>query len=579
MKAKKMLTILALALGLMVWQVEVSEAEPMGTAWTYQGRLIDANEAAEGLYDFQFKLFNDPCTGAQQGSTVDVNDLDVIDGYFTLELDFGSDVFDGDARWLETTVAHADGSDPCTLKPRQEITPTPYALQTRGIFVDNAGNVGIGTPNPSTKFHLDGQSLWLTGGNGGGFPYSAGAGLRLYHDGSAARIWAYDYQAQEFTDMIFQEQGGNVGIGTMSPTAKLDVAGTVKANAFIGDGSGLTGIISSSIWTASGSDIYYDSGNVGIGTTSPTSLLDVFGGEIRARRDSVQYIKIRDVDPNGGFITGHSSENNKKPLYIQNLHDGSGSPRGETFISFMVGNELSPTRAMIMKESGNVGIGTMSPSHLLDVDGSLRLRQSGGGNPTASLIELGNRAGGRTYGINFNAYYDGIWKYRSSDEAASIGFEADGDLAFSTMADGAADSALTFSPRITIKNNGDVGIGTTSPSEKLDVEGNIDVSNYRVKNYRGFPRPDYDSGWQFNSTGDPLILTHSLGGNVDNYVVDLQFKGSVLGIHNRGYGLDYHGVSSMGACWSNLTAESINVQIGSFALEVRYIRIRIWVYD
>ncbi len=127
MKSIKMLTFLVLALGLMAWQVEVSEAVPMGTAFTYQGRLLDANDTAEGEYDFQFKLFDAPNGGVQQGSTIDINNVDVIDGYFTVELDFGASVFDGNDRWLQIGVRQV--ANPFTiLSPRQEVTPTPYAL-------------------------------------------------------------------------------------------------------------------------------------------------------------------------------------------------------------------------------------------------------------------------------------------------------------------------------------------------------------------------------------------------------------------------------------------------------------------
>lgn len=98
MKRKEIATIVVLALGLTAWLVGADEAVAMETAFTYQGRLMDANAPADGTYDFQFRLYNtnDPCTGNQQGSTVDIYDLDVINGYFTVELDFGSDVFNGD---------------------------------------------------------------------------------------------------------------------------------------------------------------------------------------------------------------------------------------------------------------------------------------------------------------------------------------------------------------------------------------------------------------------------------------------------------------------------------------------------
>ena len=113
--------------GLVVSLAVVGKATPMGTAWTYQGRLMDANDTADGEYDFQFKLYDAPNGGFQQGSTIDVNDLDVIDGYFTVELDFGSSVFDGNDRWLQIGVRQV--ANPFTiLSPRQEVTPSPYAL-------------------------------------------------------------------------------------------------------------------------------------------------------------------------------------------------------------------------------------------------------------------------------------------------------------------------------------------------------------------------------------------------------------------------------------------------------------------
>jgi hypothetical protein len=159
METRKILTILALALGLIVSQAEVSEAASMGTAWAYQGRLIDANSPADGLYDFQFKVYDANAAGIQEGGTIDIHDLDVIDGYFIVELDFGSDVFNGDARWLGVAVRPGDSNDVndfVTLIPRQEITPVPYALHTRGIFVDDAGNVSIGTnaPDPEDKLYV-----------------------------------------------------------------------------------------------------------------------------------------------------------------------------------------------------------------------------------------------------------------------------------------------------------------------------------------------------------------------------------------------------------------------------------------
>lgn len=140
MRTTRILTILILTLGVMVWAANLSEAALVGTAFTYQGRLIDANHAADGEYDFQFGLYDDPCSGSQLGSDVNKPDVDVIDGYFTVQLDFGSgpNTFNGDAHWLEIGVRPGDQNDPNTyrpLTPRQKLTPTPYALALPGLRV------------------------------------------------------------------------------------------------------------------------------------------------------------------------------------------------------------------------------------------------------------------------------------------------------------------------------------------------------------------------------------------------------------------------------------------------------------
>ncbi|HUM44098.1 MAG TPA: hypothetical protein PKI14_14240, partial [Fervidobacterium sp.] len=114
----------------------------------------------------------------------------------------------------------------------------------------------------------------------------------------------------------------------------------------------------------------------------------------------------------------------------------------------------------------------------------LRLSQANGGNESASLIELGNRKSNWTYGINFNAYYDGSWKYRSSDYGASIGLNNDGSLVMYVNASGTADSAFSWSNATYIKllNNGNVGINK-NPLYKLDVEGDVNIassSKYKI---------------------------------------------------------------------------------------------------
>ncbi|MBN2268968.1 MAG: hypothetical protein JXN61_00040 [Sedimentisphaerales bacterium] len=102
----------------------------MSTVFTYQGKLIDSNSPADRLYDFQFKLYDANTAGKQKGKTIDKNSVDVVDGYFTVALDFCSEVFDGNDCWLEIAVGpHTPfPMRKTTLSPRQQLTPVPYAL-------------------------------------------------------------------------------------------------------------------------------------------------------------------------------------------------------------------------------------------------------------------------------------------------------------------------------------------------------------------------------------------------------------------------------------------------------------------
>ena len=78
--------------------------EPVGTAFTYQGRLIAANKTADGLYDFQFKLWDANSDGNKLGTDINKPQVDVIDGYFTVELDFNdTNAFNGNVTTERTT--------------------------------------------------------------------------------------------------------------------------------------------------------------------------------------------------------------------------------------------------------------------------------------------------------------------------------------------------------------------------------------------------------------------------------------------------------------------------------------------
>jgi hypothetical protein len=102
-------------------------AQPIGSAFTYQGRLTDAGNPADGAYDLQLRLFDASSGGAQVGPTVTRDDVVVSSGLFTVSLDFGA-AFTGNKRWLEIAVRPGSSAGAYTiLAGRQELTPAPSA--------------------------------------------------------------------------------------------------------------------------------------------------------------------------------------------------------------------------------------------------------------------------------------------------------------------------------------------------------------------------------------------------------------------------------------------------------------------
>lgn len=152
MKQKKLVLVLLSLVGPLI-----ARAAPLNTAFTYQGRLTDGSNPAEGDYDFQFILFNAAVGGSAVGNTNTLADVPVTNGLFVVSLDFGVNAFVGDARWLEISVRPgASASAFTTLAPRQPLTPAPYAL-----FAPTAGAVPNGaiTSNMLANFAVNSSKL------------------------------------------------------------------------------------------------------------------------------------------------------------------------------------------------------------------------------------------------------------------------------------------------------------------------------------------------------------------------------------------------------------------------------------
>lgn len=135
---------------------QIEAQAQQGTVFSYQGQLKRNGNLVNDSCNLRFSLWDAAVAGAQKGSTQTINNVDVVDGLFMVQLDFGNQ-FTGDVRWLETAVQCSSDGGFTALNPRQALTPTPYALSLRpgtsiiGV-VPNGGAALLGQNTATTDF-------------------------------------------------------------------------------------------------------------------------------------------------------------------------------------------------------------------------------------------------------------------------------------------------------------------------------------------------------------------------------------------------------------------------------------------
>jgi len=239
---------------------------------------------------------------------------------------------------------------------------------------------------------------------------------------------------------------------------------------------------SASQWTTAGSDIYYTAGNVGIGTNSPTAKLELYGGDIKTRDSAGRGLDLRNLTQYGAgdnttyFATGLSTTKAMHIFAGTNTDDRldisyySASPAG-----YWSAFEIDPVATgygnlLLMKSGGNVGIGTNSPSYALEV--------AGGSGYYAGLLR--GTATATRLGVENSAA-------AANGNAAELEFRLAGNdrgkIAVVATNSAAESYDMTFHSktsgfsleRMRIRNDGYVGIGTNSPYSMLDVAGSVKV--------------------------------------------------------------------------------------------------------
>ncbi len=285
-------------------------AHAQSTAFTYQGRLAANGSPYTGFAEMHFTLFNALVSGvAVATNTPATASVNVTDGLFTVPLDFGAAAFPGADRWLEIQVRTNLGAF-ITLTPRQALTPTPYALfaRTAGTVVNNsvtAASIASGQVVKSLNGLRD--TVTLVAG----------------------------------TNVVLRTNGNNLSL-------------------------------SAGPWSPNGSDTFYNGGgNVGIGTTSPQAALDV-NGTLRWGGTTTNFAYSGE-DGGGLFIEQDAASAATHAVRLQTSISGNHNDYAQFIIDPINGFSF----ATLGSANGRVGIGTMAPQVTLDVRGDIRLGPSG----------------------------------------------------------------------------------------------------------------------------------------------------------------------------------------------------------
>jgi hypothetical protein len=143
MKTKTLVSFGALLALLPTINYQLS-ATPLGTAFTYQGKLSSGLGAANGIYDFRFLLWDSASNGAPVSARFEVTNTIVTNGVFTVTLDFGAGSFGSDTRWLEIGV-RTNGSGGASCSSIGGGVANSIATNAHHSVVSGGGGNSIGT--------------------------------------------------------------------------------------------------------------------------------------------------------------------------------------------------------------------------------------------------------------------------------------------------------------------------------------------------------------------------------------------------------------------------------------------------
>ena len=441
------------------------------------------------------------------------------------------------------------------------------------VNINGLGNVGIGTTSPGQLLHVNGGQLLVNSGTsvaayrdimmGGIGGWSTGEShgidtvyntasspttftrIESYFDGSSASMYFRNFfnsSAPQTSILMTIRGNGTVGIGTTNPNiysngfvnqftvSSTSGYGNISVAGTSGNGGGIDfgnqTVRQAGVYSLDGSHLGFytngtnssnglteririlSDGNVGIGTTSPAYKLDVTGIG-RFEGSSAEVLRLHKTSGGSSQIIMTTTFGNSFGIspFIAGVSNGGFSITDIT-------NNVQ--RIVIQDSTGNVGIGTTSPSQKLEVVGNTLIGPAGG------KMFIGDVGHGTTYPALAHQDYANTTGYVLLVPNNGYVFLNKRDVAGTHIGFRKANADL-----MVINNDGNVGIGTTSPSVRLQVvgansaEGQLYVGNTDVTYSAGINFTTSGTnrgfvGWRHTNSGSPFSLTGVHLFNTDN---------------------------------------------------------------
>ena len=450
------------------------------TAFNYQGSLNSGGTPANGNHDFEFALFDSLAGGTQLGSTLTRGNVVVTNGVFSVSLDFGNQ-FPGATRFLEIRVRPSGGGAFTPLAPRQAANSSPYSI--RSLNAETAANAANAT-NATNATQLGGvaaNQYVLTSDIRLSDPRPPTAGSENYIQNQSAVE-----QPGNFNISGDGTVGGTLSTFTISAfrfnrgtTRVLDFNSTDSVSVGIGAGT-----------VNFGSDNTFVGGNAGNanpGTAFNNAFFGTSSGMLNTQDDNSFFGSnsgLNSTTGSGNSFFGRSAGNNNTAGSLNSAfgafaHFGSGVLNNATAIgararvsqsnSLVLGSILNVNGCTpeISCDSVNVGIGTTAPARRLHVANGT----SGAVSISSSDFVIEDNSSAFQHFLTPDDIESGILFGDATDSIA-------GGLIFNNAA---TNNGIQFrsggnTTRMTLTGSGNLGIGTATPDDKLDVAGSIRVS-------------------------------------------------------------------------------------------------------